>query len=169
VTAKPIPEHPEDTDWVSFAAVMIRRETIERVGPLDEGFFMYFEDADYCRRARRAGWRVRFCPDARVVHLRGGSSRVKSLSAARRRLPAYYSASRARYYAKYYARSGLWLGNALWAAGRLISLAREIVEGRPSHACEREGRDIWTHWKDPLRLTPSAVHETARPGSPLER
>jgi GT2 family glycosyltransferase len=169
VTAKPIPEHPEDTDWVSFAAVMIRREAIEGVGPLDEGFFMYFEDADYCRRARRAGWRVRFCPDARVVHLRGGSSRVKSLSAARRRLPAYYYASRARYYAKYYARSGLWLGNALWAAGRLISLAREIVEGRPSHACEREGRDIWTHWKDPLRLTPSAVHETARPGSPLER
>src|SRR5262249_13584969 len=71
VTAKPIPAGPEETAWVSFAAVMIRREAIEQVGLLDEGYFMYFEDADYCRRARLYGWRVHYCPDARVVHLQG--------------------------------------------------------------------------------------------------
>jgi len=151
VTAKPIPADPEDAVWVSFAAVMIRRDAIERVGVLDEGYFMYFEDADFCWRARRAGWRVRYCPDARVVHLQGGSSRFNSLGAGRMRLPAYHYASRARYYAKVYGRSGLWLANALWAAGRCVSLAREAFDRRPTHVCERQGRDNWTNWRHPLR------------------
>ena len=151
VTAKPIPGRPEDTDWVSFAAVMIRSNAVERVGLLDEGYFMYFEDADFCWRARRAGWRVRYCPDACVVHLQGGSSSFNALGAAGMRLPAYHYASRARYYAKLYGHAGLWLANALWAAGRCVSLAREAFERRPTHVCERQGWDNWTNWRHPLQ------------------
>ena len=50
---------------------MIRRETFDEVGLLDEGLFMYGDDVDWCRRARNAGWEMAFCPDARAIHDRG--------------------------------------------------------------------------------------------------
>ena len=68
---------PTAVDWVSGACMVVRRETLREVGPLDERFFMYFEDADLCRRARLAGWLVYYLPQAEVVHQTGGSSRSK--------------------------------------------------------------------------------------------
>lgn len=69
--------HPAQVDWVSGACMVVRRSTIEEVGPLDERFFMYFEDADLCRRAREAGWLVYYLPQLQVVHFTGGSSRSR--------------------------------------------------------------------------------------------
>jgi GT2 family glycosyltransferase len=57
-----------DIDFAPFTAVLIRREALEQVGLLDEGYFLYYEDMDYCRRARAAGWRLRLRPDALVFH-----------------------------------------------------------------------------------------------------
>ena len=160
VTAIPLEANPREADWVSFAAVMIRREVIEQAGLLDEGYFMFFEDVDYCRRARRLSWGVRYCPEARVVHLRGGTSPVKSLAASQQRLPRYYYAARARYHAKFYGRTGLSLSNGLWIAGRLVSRARELLEKRPTHVAERQALDNWTNWLDPMRR-PTIVEERA--------
>jgi GT2 family glycosyltransferase len=56
-------------DIAKFACFMIRRSALEQIGPLDESFFMYCEDADWCLRARRSGWRILFYPDAQVIHL----------------------------------------------------------------------------------------------------
>jgi hypothetical protein len=58
-------------DYVTGACLMLRREALAQVGPLDERFFMYFEETDWCRRARAAGWRVYYCAAARVIHLEG--------------------------------------------------------------------------------------------------
>src|ERR671920_699867 len=69
--------HPTPVDWVSGACMVIRRETLRDVGPLDERFFMYFEDADLCRRARVAGWLVYYLPHVEIVHHTGASSRSK--------------------------------------------------------------------------------------------
>ena len=66
---------PVEVDWVSGACMAVRREMLEEVGLLDEQFFMYFEDADLCRRARRAGWRVFYLPAVEIIHSAGGSSR----------------------------------------------------------------------------------------------
>jgi N-acetylglucosaminyl-diphospho-decaprenol L-rhamnosyltransferase len=151
VSAMPIPDRATDASWLSFAAVMIRGEVVEQIGLLDEGYFMFFEDVDLCRRARDAGWRVRHLPESRVVHLRGGSSPVKSLAAQRKRLPAYYYASRARYYAKFHGRIGLWWANGLWTAGRGISWLRELIGSRPPHVVERELLDNWSHSLQPMQ------------------
>lgn len=66
-------EYREDLEVenVIGAAMMIRAETIRKVGKLDEDYFLYIEETDFCRRARRAGWKVLFVPSARVVHLQG--------------------------------------------------------------------------------------------------
>ena len=69
--------HPTSVDWVSGACMAIRRETLRDIGSLDERFFMYFEDADICRRARLAGWLVYYLPRAEIIHHTGASSRSK--------------------------------------------------------------------------------------------
>jgi GT2 family glycosyltransferase len=63
-----------DVDWICGSFWLIRREAIDRVGLLDERFFAYDEDIDWCRRARAAGLRVRFWSGAAIVH-RGGGAR----------------------------------------------------------------------------------------------
>jgi N-acetylglucosaminyl-diphospho-decaprenol L-rhamnosyltransferase len=68
---------PTAVDWVSGACMTIRRRTLEEIGPMDERFFMYFEDADLCRRAREAGWLVYYLPQVEVLHHTGASSRSK--------------------------------------------------------------------------------------------
>lgn len=65
---------PRDVDWVTGACLMVRREVFEALGGLDPGFFMYWEDADFCRRVRAVGRRVVYLPITLVQHLVGGSS-----------------------------------------------------------------------------------------------
>ncbi len=67
-------ENPMEVDWVSGACMVIRRNTIEKVGLLDERFFMYWEDADWCRRFWRAQSKVVYYPKTKVYHYVGGSS-----------------------------------------------------------------------------------------------
>jgi GT2 family glycosyltransferase len=146
------PVAPVEVDWIGFACVLIRREVIEQVGLLDAGYYLYFDDNDYCRRARSAGWKVLYLPDATIVHLMGATTRVTTDTAALDRRPPYYYASRARYFVKFYGRSGLWVANVLWLCGRAVSLIREVLHTKRRHTCQHEGRDIWIHCMNPLRL-----------------
>lgn len=66
---------PRRVEVLLGACVMIRREALKQVGLLDEGFFMYSEEVDYCRRLRDAGWLIYWVPQAKVVHLGGQSTR----------------------------------------------------------------------------------------------
>ena len=108
----------QDVDWVTGAALMARREAVEQVGPLDEGFFMYSEELDWCRRFRAAGWRVVYLPTARVIHHEGKSSEQV--------LPArhiHFQTSKIRYFRKYHGPAAaevlrlVLLGNYLWQIG----------------------------------------------------
>jgi GT2 family glycosyltransferase len=64
---------PRRVDWVSFAAVMIRRSAFEKVYGFDERYFMYFEDADLCFRLHNAGYQSFYCAEYPLIHLGGGS------------------------------------------------------------------------------------------------
>jgi len=108
----------QDVDWVTGAALMARREAVEQVGPLDEGFFMYSEELDWCRRFRAAGWRVVYLPTARIIHHEGKSSEQV--------LPArhiHFQTSKIRYFRKYHGPAAaevlrlVLLGNYLWQIG----------------------------------------------------
>lgn len=63
-----------DVDWVTGACIMAPRKVFDEVGGLDEGYYMYSEELDWCRRVRDAGWRVVYLPEAQVVHHTGKSS-----------------------------------------------------------------------------------------------
>jgi GT2 family glycosyltransferase len=66
------PTREADVGWICGSYMMIRRECLEAVGMFDERFFAYDEDIDWCIRAQRAGWSIRFWPGAALVHLGGG-------------------------------------------------------------------------------------------------
>lgn len=93
---------PYEVDWVSTAALLFRREVAERIGPLDERFFVYWVDADWCARARKAGWTIEAIPAARVIH----EENLKSGRRARRRTRMIVDFHRGayRYYRKHHVR-----------------------------------------------------------------
>lgn len=89
-----------DVDWVSGAFMAVPRHVFEALGGLDEGYFLYNEDVDFCQRVHRAGYRVVYFPEARVVHHIGGSSRHAPL-----RMIVARHRSMWRYYRKYFERN----------------------------------------------------------------
>lgn len=70
-------------DWVMGAAMLIRREPFDLAGGFDQRYFLYWEDADLCRRLRERGWSTRYVPRARVMHAGGASARTRSRDATR--------------------------------------------------------------------------------------
>lgn len=90
---------PQVVDYVEGACMLARRRAIEEVGGLDEGYFMYAEEVDWCYTMKQAGWQIWYQPAARVLHLGGGSSQ--------HRLPqreADLYRSRVRFFRKHYGR-----------------------------------------------------------------
>jgi hypothetical protein len=121
---------PREVDWISGAAMCIRRQAWQEVGGFDEDYFMYAEDMDWCLRAHRLGWRIHYLPEAVITHRIGRSSDQRPLA-----MVAQFHRSMARFYRKHYAggwpwglrwlpvagiwlRAGLVLGQTLWAMGR---------------------------------------------------
>jgi N-acetylglucosaminyl-diphospho-decaprenol L-rhamnosyltransferase len=117
---------PVPVDWVSGACMLLRREAYEAAGRFDAGYFMYFEEMDFCLRLARAGWRVVYDPGAEVTHILGGSTR----SAPYRKVWNHHR-SALRFYCRRYARDPRLLLAplvALFLALRgLVSLARTAV------------------------------------------
>jgi hypothetical protein len=101
--APPTPSGPCPADWLSGASLIIRREVIEAIGPLDEDYYTYFDDVDYCLSARKAGWPSWFAPTSRVIHLGGSSTGLNSSSKrVPQRRPAYWFQARRRFFLKHY-------------------------------------------------------------------
>ncbi|MGQ9501869.1 MAG: glycosyltransferase family 2 protein [Anaerolineae bacterium] len=92
----------QPVDWLVGAALVIRRATWEEVGSLDEGYFMYFEELDWCRRCHTSGWEVHYVPQALIIHHEGKSS--DQVPAAR---TIHFQRSKVRYFRKYH--------GAMWA------------------------------------------------------
>jgi GT2 family glycosyltransferase len=121
----PIPrDHAHKCDWVSGASMIIRKRVFDDTGPLDEGFFLYFEEVDFCRRAKTSGWDCWFIPESRVVHLEGASTGIRNAS---RRRPSYWYDSRRRFFLKHHGVLGLVIADILWTFGRITYLIRRSI------------------------------------------
>jgi len=139
----PIPDTMIEPDWVGFACVLIRRGVFADIGVLDEGYYLYFDDVDYCRSARNAGWGILYVPDVRIVHIEGQSTVLPEYVRKRMRRPAYWYVSRSWYFSKFYGKVGLVAANLMWMLGRGISFSREVLGHKQPHICESEGLDNW--------------------------
>lgn len=114
-------------DWVSGASMMIRGRVLADIGGMDEDFFLYFEEVDFCRRARLAGWKCWFVPNSRVVHREGASTGIRASS---KRRAGYWYDSRRRFFVKHYGIAGLVAADTLRAIGRLSFTLRKALRLR---------------------------------------
>lgn len=152
VVAHPVKDEPDYYQWTSFACVLIKAEVIEQIGLLDDEFFMYFEDVEFSYRAIKAGWKILNNPAAHVVHLRGGSSPLKSQAKLRKRLPRYFYESRSRYFYLLYGQSGLLMANLLWSLGATIALIRSLLSSHyQSSVAEKQWQDTWINFINPQK------------------
>ncbi len=83
-------EKKMEVDWVSGACMILRRSAIKEVGLMDEKFFLYWEDADLCKRMSEKGWRVVYSPNASIMHYAGVSSKKKIRPLLEFHKSAYY-------------------------------------------------------------------------------
>ncbi len=76
-------------DYIAGACFLIPRPVLATIGPLDERFFMYFEETDWCWRAKQAGWEIWYCNEAQVVHLEGKAAEKASTFTTRQFQKSY--------------------------------------------------------------------------------
>ena len=87
----------QKVDWLVGAALLTRRTVLEQIGGFDEGYFMYSEELDWCRRVKDAGWQIVYLPAAQIIHYEGKSS--QQVVAARH---IRFSTSKVRYFRKFH-------------------------------------------------------------------
>jgi GT2 family glycosyltransferase len=148
-------------DWVTGACLVVRREVFEAVGLLDDRFFMYYEEVDFCLRARRAGWLCWHVPQARVVHLLSGSSGGVNATSARKRKPDYYFESRRRYFLAHHGAVGTALADIAWATGYALYDLRRVLFRKPDVTPRLLLWDFVRHSVKPLR-------DKLKPGAPAD-
>jgi GT2 family glycosyltransferase len=131
-----------DVDWVTGAAMLTRREVVVQVGGMDESFFMYSEELDWCRRIKAAGWRVVYCPAAQIVHHVGKSSEQA--------LPARhinFHRSKIRYAHKYHGRTTATLLRLFLLASYGCQLGFELLKGALGHKRQLRQQRVRAYWQ----------------------
>jgi GT2 family glycosyltransferase len=128
VVAQPVPNNDVQTDWVAGASMIVRAQVFGDVGLLDERFFMYFEEVDFCAAARRAGWEIWYAPESRVVHLVGSASQLSDARKHRKRRPTYWFDSRRRYFVKNHGVAYACLADVAYTVGFSLWRARRFLQ-----------------------------------------
>jgi N-acetylglucosaminyl-diphospho-decaprenol L-rhamnosyltransferase len=157
----PPPASASPVEWVSGAAMILRRTMLEEIGLLDEGLFTYFDDVDLCLRARRAGWQTWFVPESRIVHLEGASSGIAPGAVTRR--PAYWFQARRRYFLKNYGKAYAGLVDAAYLSGFAVWRLRRRLQRKPDRDPPHMLADAYRH---SVFGAGFEVTEVERPGSP---
>ncbi len=129
----PMPsELPSSVDWVSGASFFMRLELLKSVGLMDEGYFMYFEETDYCLTAKARGHEVWYWPGFSVVHLEGQASGITGEATNRKRRPKYWFDSRARFFRKHYGSVYLQIANLAWLISYPLGRLWRWLRGKPN-------------------------------------
>lgn len=130
-----------DVDWVTGAAMMVRGSVIAQVGGMDEAFFMYSEELDWCRRIKAAGWRVVYFPHAAIVHLEGRSS--EQVVTARH---IYFQKAKLRYFRKYHGRLFSATLRLFLLASYAWQLLLEAAKGLLGHRRDLRRQRVASYW-----------------------
>ncbi len=125
--APPIRDSLHKTDWVSGASMLIRADVFENVGLFDEGYFLYFEEVDFCHRAAKAGWKCWYLPTSRVVHLVGQSTGISDVE---KRRPTYWFESRRRYFVKNHSWAYCAVADTVFILGMATRRLRRFLQRR---------------------------------------
>lgn len=129
-------------DWLVGAALLIRREAWEAVGPFDEQFFMYFDEVDWCRRCHQAGWQVHYLPSALVIHHEKGASRQVATESVTR-----IYRSKVRYVDKHLGKKWGTIVRLFFLFAYVLMLAEDILKWTVGHKRTMRRQRIRYHWQ----------------------
>ncbi|HEX9295319.1 MAG TPA: glycosyltransferase family 2 protein [Polyangiaceae bacterium] len=159
--AMPVPDSDCVVDWVAGASMMIRREVFSDVGLFDETFFLYFEETDFCRRAKQRGWSTYYVRRSAVAHIGGASTGVHQHS--KRRIPEYWFDSRQHYFKKNHGEAYLTLSDLLFALGFSLWRVRRRLQRKADEDPPELLYDFLRHsWRS--RVLPSPPATTSKIG-----
>jgi GT2 family glycosyltransferase len=139
IVALPLPTRTREVDWLAGASMLIRRAVIEQIGLMDDAYFLYYEETDYCLRAHRAGWKTFYVVESSVTHIGSVSTGFKDHS---RPTPKFWFASRRYYFLKNHGRLALWAANGLYFFGAVVCRLRYALIGRATKDPRRHLRDF---------------------------
>ena len=131
VVAQPMGDRPQPIDWLPGASMMIRREVFESVGLMDEAYFLYYEETDFCLQAQRAGWPCWYVPESQVMHIAGQSTGVTVRGEVPKRLPQYVFDSRRRYFVKNHGFLYAAFTDVVWLLGYATWSVRRLIQRKP--------------------------------------
>ena len=152
----------QDVDWANGACLMVRRSLLQQLGGLDEAFFMYFEDADLCRRLHQQGCRVHHLAEAEIIHFIGRSS-----GRDRERLQLVWEFSRIRYIEKHFSPIKRWIMKWWIAGGAGWRLAQSMWCAPAAQRCMRTQSCLTTIrrlWSGPQSVEQARAYSSGRQG-----
>lgn len=158
MVAPPVRNETFATDWVSGACMIIRREVLQDVGLLDEGYYTYCDDCDFCFNARKAGWSTWYVPTGSVLHLKGQSTGVKRTNP--NRLPPYFFEARRRYFLKNHGPAYAAMADAAQIFGQALWRARVILTGKEDSSAPHL---LWDSIRHSVFVTGFKVKEVRNP------
>ena len=131
-----------DVDWLVGACLIVRHEIVNQVGRLDEDYFMYSEELDWCKRIKAAGWRVVYFPDARFIHHVGKSSEQ---AATERHIN--FQRAKLRYFRKFHGRSAAALLRLILLMNYAVQFAVESAKGVLGHKRDLRRQRASAYWQ----------------------
>ncbi|GAB5405598.1 MAG: glycosyltransferase family 2 protein [Aureliella sp.] len=121
-------------DWLPGASTLIRKATLDEVGLLDEGYFLYYEETDFALNALKLGWQCWYVPESRIMHVGGVSTGVSSSEQVdeerHARIPQYIFDSRHRYFRKNHGLAYTMLADAAWLGSYSLRRLRHFFSRR---------------------------------------
>jgi hypothetical protein len=152
----------EVVDWICGASMLIRPQVFAAIGGLDENYFLYYEETDFCRRAKEAGFPTWYVPESRVMHIAGQSTQVTGRITEPRRLPAYWFESRRRYFATTFGIGRAIAIDVVTVLAHAIGSVKRTLQLRQHKAVPHFIRDLVRHsvlWRrnrnfPPIRCAP---------------
>jgi len=109
---------PEQVEWVCGANMVVRRSALETTDLMDESYFLYFEETDFCLNAARRGWECWYLPKACAMHIAGQSTGVTG--SRFKRIPLYWFHARRRYFIVNHGRAYALLADLAWLSGHVL-------------------------------------------------
>jgi hypothetical protein len=121
------PEQSSVVDWISGACMLMRRDALEDVGLLDESFFLYYEETDWCKRAGEAGWEARHLPTVSIVHIGGQSVAVSGQERLSGLSLGFYIDSRRIYFRKHFGVYAVLAIEVIHASRKFVRVAKSAL------------------------------------------
>jgi N-acetylglucosaminyl-diphospho-decaprenol L-rhamnosyltransferase len=131
-----------EVDWVQGSALIARREVYEQIGGLDEGYIMFSEELDWCKRAKDANWRVIYYGDAHIIH-HGGKSTEQVVA----RKHIHFQESKLRYFRKHHGATTAHFLRVILLVNYGVQLAIEVAKSTIGHKRDMRRPRIEAYWQ----------------------